>query len=98
MACITNIEKHRKHIAEDFLYIFLAGLDHNLDQISSPVLATFPLPSLEEAYSLIRHEAKRQVTTGTKDHSEVSTMVVHKNNTQTTSFTPTNSSSRFCTH
>ena len=78
MACITNIEKHRKRIAED--------------------LATFPLPSLEEAYSLIRHEAQRQVTTGTKDHSEVSTMVVHKNNTQTTSFTPTNSSSRFCTH
>ena len=37
MACITNIEKHRKRIAED--------------------LATFPLPSLEEAYSLIRHEA-----------------------------------------
>lgn len=35
----------------------------------------------------------------TKDHSEASTMDIHKNSTQTTSFTPsTDSFSRFCTH
>lgn len=37
--------------------MFLAGLDHNLDQVSSRVLATSPLPSLEEAYSLVRSQA-----------------------------------------
>eukprot|EP00257_Ricinus_communis_P028438 XP_025015852.1 uncharacterized protein LOC112537423 isoform X1 [Ricinus communis] len=34
------------------------GLDHSLDQVSSRVLATSPLPSLEEAYSLVRRECR----------------------------------------
>ena len=98
MTCVVDVEKQRKCTAKDWVYIFLTGLDHNLDQVSGRVLATFPLPSLEKAYSLVYCGAQRQVTMGTKDHSETSAMVVHKNNTQTTSFTPTNSSSRFCTH
>ena len=47
--------------------MFLAGLGHNLDQVSSHVLATSPLPSLEETYSMVRREEQRQLTTGTED-------------------------------
>lgn len=56
MICAADIEKYRKRIAEDRFYIFLASLDHSLDQVSSTVLATSPLPRLEEAYSLVRRE------------------------------------------
>ena len=55
MTCVANIEKQRKHTAEDRVYIFLVGLDCNLDQVSDCVLATSLLPSLEEAYSLVHH-------------------------------------------
>ena len=98
MTYIADIEKQRKHTAEDWVYIFLAGLDHSLDQVSGCVLSTSPLPSLEEAYSLVRREAHRQVTMGTEDYFESSAMAIHKNNTQPTTFTPIDSSSRFCTH
>ncbi|RVW36295.1 Retrovirus-related Pol polyprotein from transposon TNT 1-94 [Vitis vinifera] len=33
MTCVANIEKQRKHTAEDRVYIFLVGLDRNLDQM-----------------------------------------------------------------
>ncbi|RVW35050.1 hypothetical protein CK203_079835 [Vitis vinifera] len=88
----------RKHAAKDQVYIFHAGLDHSLDQVSGCILATSALPSLKEAYSLVRHEAQRQVTMRTEYHSEASAMAIHKNSTRPTSFTPTDSSSRFCTH
>ncbi|KAI9177012.1 hypothetical protein LWI28_009833 [Acer negundo] len=52
MDCTADSEKYMKRIAEDSVYMFLVGLAHNLDQVSSRVLATSPLPSLEEAYSL----------------------------------------------
>ena len=52
MTYVANIEKQRNRIVEDQIYILLAGLNHNLDQVSDRVLATIPLPSLEEAYSL----------------------------------------------
>ena len=68
MTCATDIEKQRKRIVEDHIYIFLTGLDHSLDQVSSRVLATSPLTSLEEAYSLVHREVQRQVTMGTENN------------------------------
>ena len=56
MMCVTNIEKQKKHIAEDRVYIFLTGLDHNLNQVSGYVSVNSPLLSLEEAYSLVYRE------------------------------------------
>ena len=56
MECTNDIEKLRKRTVEDGIHIFLAGLDHNLDQVSGRVLATSPLPSLEEACSQVRCE------------------------------------------
>ena len=49
----NDIEKMRKCTVENRIYIFLAGLDHHLDQVSGRILATSPLPSPEEAYSKI---------------------------------------------
>ncbi|KAK0585094.1 hypothetical protein LWI29_023358 [Acer saccharum] len=96
MECTTDSKKYMKRIVEDRVYMFLAGLDHNLDQVSSRVLATSPLPSLEEAYSLVCREVQRQVTIGTEDRSEASALVVHKGN-----FWPaplTGPHTRHCTH
>ena len=51
MEYTNDIEKPRKRTVENRIYIFLVGLDHNLDQVSGQILATSPLPSPEEAYS-----------------------------------------------
>ena len=59
MTCVADIKKQRKCIAEDWVYIFLVGLDHSLDQVSGHVLAIAPLPSLGEAYSLVCCEVQR---------------------------------------
>ena len=74
----NDIEKLRKRTIEDRIYIFLVGLDHNLDQVSGRILATSPLPSLEEAYSQVRHEEQRQFTMGIEDRSEASALTVVK--------------------
>ncbi|XP_048232868.1 uncharacterized protein LOC125370622 [Ricinus communis] len=79
----------------------LVKLDHSLDQVSSHVLATSPLPSLEEAYSLVRREVQRQVTMGTKNYFEDSALMIQKSTSQVTPSVPVNSTtsnSRFCTH
>ena len=57
MTCVADIKKQRKRTIEDQVYIFLASLDHSLDQVSGRVLATSPLPSLEEAYSIVYRKA-----------------------------------------
>ena len=95
MTCVANIGKQRKCTIEDRIYIFLTNLDHGWKVV---FLATSPLANLKETYSLDHREAQRQVTMGTKDHSEASIMAVHKNNKQPTPFTPIDSSSCFCTH
>ncbi|KAK0578998.1 hypothetical protein LWI29_019472 [Acer saccharum] len=96
MECTADSEKYMKPIAEDRVYMFLASLDHNLDQVSSRVLTTLPLPSLEEAYSLVCREVQRHVTMGIKDRSEASTLAVQKGNFWLTP--PTGPHTRLCTH
>lgn len=59
MKCTDDSQKYMKCIVEDQLYIFLIGLDHNVNRVSSHVLANSSLPTLEEAYSLIRHKVQR---------------------------------------
>lgn len=71
MKCTTDAEELKKLRAEERVYIFLAGLDHNLDQASSRVLATAPLPNLEEVFSMVRREEQRQLTMGADAHSRV---------------------------
>ena len=99
MDCTNDIEKLRKRIVEDRIYIFLAGLDHNLNQVSDRILATSPLPSLEEAYSQVHREKQRQFTMGIEDQSEASALTVQKNNSQPAPpIHPSNHFSCFYTH
>ena len=99
MECAKDIEKLRKRSTEDIIYIFLADLDHNLDQVNARILDASPLPSLKEAYSQVHREEQRQFTMGIEDRLEASTLIVQKNNSK---LTPPNSSSnpfsRLCTH
>lgn len=62
--------------------MFRAALDHNLDQVSSRILATSPLPSLEETYLL------RQVPIGAYAISETSTLAILKNRSRPASLAP----------
>ncbi|KAL5760624.1 hypothetical protein ACOSQ2_019462 [Xanthoceras sorbifolium] len=80
MECAADVKKQRKRIVEDQVYMFLAGLDHSLDQVSSRVLVTSPLPNKEEAYSLVHHEVQRQVTMGIEDHFEALALTVQRSN------------------
>ena len=99
MECSNHIEKWRKCTADDRIYVFLTGLDHNLDQVSGQISAASSLPSLEEAYSQVHREENKQFTMGIEDRLEVSTLTVQKNNYQPTP--PNHSSnpfSHFCTH
>ena len=59
MMCVIDIEKQRRHIAEDRVYIFITCLDHNLNQVSSYILVNSHLINLEEAYSLVYHEVQK---------------------------------------
>lgn len=65
-----------KKMTEDWVYMFVAGLDHNLDQVSSCVLATSPLPSLEEAHSVVCWDVQTLVIMRTKDHIEASALAI----------------------
>jgi hypothetical protein len=56
MSCLNEVEKYRKRTANDRVYVFLTGLHHSLDHISSRILAATPLPSLKEVYSQVRRE------------------------------------------
>ncbi|WJX78395.1 hypothetical protein P8452_61623 [Trifolium repens] len=56
MSCLNDVEKLRKRTANDRVYVFLTGLHHSLDHISSRILAATPLPSLKEVYSQVRRE------------------------------------------
>ena len=48
MECANDIEELRKRTTEDKIYILIAGLNHNLDQVSGRILAASLFPRLEE--------------------------------------------------
>lgn len=75
--------------------MFIIGLDHTLDQVSSRFLAMSPLPTLEETYSLVRREVQRQLTIGIEDCFEGLAFVVPSNLRLAS---PTGSSIHCCTH
>ena len=99
MECSNDVEKLRKRVAKDRIYIVLVDLDQNMDQVSSRILVASPLPSLEEAYSQVHHEEQRQFTMGNEDQSEASTLTIQKNNSQPEPpIRSSNQFSCFCTH
>lgn len=58
----ADIETRRKEIDRLQVYIFLAGLDNNFDQIRGEILRMEPKPELEAAYAHIKRESNRRGT------------------------------------
>lgn len=54
MKCVVDVDALKERCVEDKIYMFLVGLDHDLDQVRTRILATTPLPSLEEVFSIVR--------------------------------------------
>ncbi|KAL3510952.1 hypothetical protein ACH5RR_030353 [Cinchona calisaya] len=55
-----DIHTYNQIIQEERLYIFLDGLDDKLDATRRDILNTHPIPSLAEAYAMVRREIRRQ--------------------------------------
>ena len=60
MKCVEDIQLYNSNIQEDRVYVFLDGLDDQLDKIRSDVLQMKPFPSVEQAYAHVRREDTRQ--------------------------------------
>lgn len=60
MKCANDIQKYNSILQEDRVYIFLDGLDDQLDKIPSDVLQLQPFPTAKQAYAHIRREDIRQ--------------------------------------
>ncbi|XP_061963258.1 uncharacterized protein LOC133687924 [Populus nigra] len=58
----SDIEIRWKEVDRLRVYIFLAGLDNNFDQIRGEILRMEPKPELEAAYAHIKRESNRQGT------------------------------------
>jgi hypothetical protein len=68
MECPADIQRYNNLLQEDWVYVFLDGLDDKLDNIRSDVLQLHPFPTIEQAYAHVRREALRQVVMNTGDH------------------------------
>ena len=60
MLCTNDIEQFNKLQQEDRVYTFLDGLDDRLDNVRADVLQLQPLPTVEQAYALVRKKDSRQ--------------------------------------
>jgi hypothetical protein len=58
----SDIETRRKEVDRLRVYIFLAGLDNNFDQVQGEILRMEPKLELEAAYAHIKRESNRQGT------------------------------------
>ena len=56
MKCAKDIQIYNSNIQEDWVHVFLDGLDDRLDKIKSDVLQIIPFPIVEQAYAHIRRE------------------------------------------
>jgi hypothetical protein len=52
--------RHRKREENDRVYVFLAGLNHNLDEVRGRILCRKPLLSIREVFSEVRREEARR--------------------------------------
>jgi hypothetical protein len=57
----SDIETRRKEV-DLRVYIFLAGLDNNVEQVRGEILRMEPKLELEAAYAHIKRESNRQGT------------------------------------
>lgn len=60
MECASDITKYTVKVNAQRVYVFLAGLDSQLDGVRGRILATKPLPNIQSVYALVCAEANRQ--------------------------------------
>ena len=56
MECSKDVQRYTAILEEEKVYVFLDGLDDQLDQVKSTVLQMQPFPTIEQAYMCIRRE------------------------------------------
>ena len=60
MKCAEDIQIYNSNIQEDRVYVFLDGLDDQLDKIRSDILQIKLFPTVEQAYAHVRRKNTRQ--------------------------------------
>ncbi|PRQ56861.1 putative transcription factor interactor and regulator CCHC(Zn) family [Rosa chinensis] len=62
MECAADAATWKKQTENQRVYVFLAGLDPELDKVCSDVMRMDPFPDVEVSFAHVRREAQRQVT------------------------------------
>ena len=73
-----DIQIYNSNIQEDRVYIFLDGLDDQLDKIRSDVLQIKPFPTVEQSYTHVRREDTRQAVMLSNTESTSSPILLSK--------------------
>ena len=60
MECVNDILKYTTKINSQRVYMFMVGLDPQLDEERGCVLATKPLPNIQTVYAMVCAEANHQ--------------------------------------
>nr|KYP74868.1 Retrovirus-related Pol polyprotein from transposon TNT 1-94 [Cajanus cajan] len=91
MECSKDVETYTNKLNGQRIYIFLAGLDSNLDGVRGRILATIPLSNIQTVYANVCVEANRQeaMLCGTQNEGAVMAMKRSVNSKK---------GSRKCTH
>lgn len=58
--CTANSFRHKKRKENDGVYVFLAGLNQELDKVRDRILGRKPLPSIRDIFSEVRREETRR--------------------------------------
>ena len=56
----NDCARHKKREENDWVYMFLTGLNQNLDEVRGRILSRKPLPSICEVFSEARHEESQR--------------------------------------
>ncbi|XP_024038874.1 uncharacterized protein LOC127898956 [Citrus sinensis] len=58
--CSSDSVRYKKMLENDRVYVFLAGLNRDLDEVRGRILSRKPLPSIREVFSEVRREEARR--------------------------------------
>ncbi|KAH9722152.1 retrovirus-related pol polyprotein from transposon RE1 [Citrus sinensis] len=58
--CSSDSVRYKKMLENDRVYVFLAGLNRDLDEVRGRILSRKPLPSIREVFSEVRSEEARR--------------------------------------
>ena len=78
MKCAEDIRMHNFNIQEYRVYVFLDGLDDQLDKIRSDILQIKLFPTVEQAYAHIQREDTRQAVMLNNTESTPSPILLSK--------------------